>query len=140
MMQITEMRPDHIARIDVQDKQRHAVEELRSEEYFEFVSERGPCIAGEANGEVICLIGRTETDHDQWIMWAILSKQARRHLVQITRIGQVWCAMHRGPLFAFAQKDFPEAHRWLKMLGFEGMDEEVLLGPTVPAQVYKREC
>lgn len=121
MIRIVDFKPEHTACIDLQEKQREFIG-TPDENYGEALVRGGVAVTGiDEQGRVIFCAGKNRVAGNKWILWGMLSKQARHHMLQITRVGRRLIALQRGygELYAIVRSDFNEAHRWIKMLGFK---------------------
>lgn len=92
---------------------------LRDNSYGEALAKAGPCFTAESGGEVIACIGTIP----QWARyqraWALLSGDAGRSMVSLTRRIARWLRFHNdGRVDTSVHCDFPQAIRWAEMLGF----------------------
>lgn len=104
--------PDDLARIVVQPAQRDELaSELPDGHVWTFL----------AGAEVLMIIGASSEDAGRILMWSLLSETAGRHMRRVHRVAELVCdaAARSAPrIEALAKADFPQAHRWLSMLGF----------------------
>lgn len=131
---IVEFKKEHTRAIRVQPAQMR-VRMPDADELARF--ERGIAVTGLIDDRVIFCCG---THVEAWrgrpaaLLWSLLSDEAWRYLTRITRIGQRLIALHSGIMVTCVQNDFPEAQRWIKMLGFE------FLRHDEPVSHYMRYC
>jgi len=104
--------------------------------------ETGDAYTAIEGDEVLCCAGVHRLWPGRGVAWACLSKKAGKHMAAITR------AVKRGlDLFeydrieAVVSSEFPQGHRWIRMLGFEletpkGMDKYFPNGDS--AMLYAR--
>ena len=112
--------PEHGAQIDPQGKQ--AGERLGDEH-----REVGYAFTGMHDGRVIFCAGRAY-GHGAWVM---LSREAAKHMLAVTRCIKRLIYLHysnpeeaQTPMEAIVRCDFPEAHRWMGILGFKKVSED----------------
>lgn len=71
-------------------------------------------------GNVIAIIGAMETHKGVAYLWSIMSTRAGAHMTAITRFAIGWLERLGMVRYeATVLKDFKEAHRWMRMLGFK---------------------
>jgi RimJ/RimL family protein N-acetyltransferase len=71
------------------------------------------------SGDVIAIVGVMETHSRVAYLWTFMSKQAGSHMLAITRFMLKWLGgLACVRIEATVLKDFKEAHRWMRMLGF----------------------
>jgi hypothetical protein len=75
---------------------------------------------GIIDGRVIGCAGVANRWLENWIGWAYLSRDAGRHMLEITRgVRKAIPSLPRGRIEAATPMDYVEGRRWLEMLGFK---------------------
>lgn len=115
-MNIIPFKAEHLDSIRRQSMQQaHKMAEFTGEE-LESVSE---AITGMVGGQVIFCVGRCRQWEGRYILWAILSEDACKHMLAITRAVKRALLLCAGRLEIQVRSDFPEGRRWASMLGFK---------------------
>lgn len=76
------------------------------------------------------------------MLWALVSDQACKHMLFITRGVKRFIELHQGGrIETIVRSDFKQAHRWAKMLGLNWHHhEERYLPGGLDADIYVRFC
>lgn len=101
---------DHLHRIEVQDLQFGP----DNDDYLRLASR--DAVALVKDGAVMACTGKYYVKNGDAILWAMISKHANRCLLPLHREAWRQIMSHRGKLYSEAE--FPQAVRWLRMLGF----------------------
>lgn len=127
MIEVVQFEPRHVDMLRIQAKQ--AGETLFDPVIYVKV---GESFTGMLDGEVLFCAGRAYGRG----VWAMLSVNAKHHMVAITRHMKNLLSMSEPwlELEALIACDFPEARRWANMLGFWFKEYD----PTYGADVYVR--
>lgn len=115
--------PEHGEQIDLQEKQVMELPFILSGDH----AKTGYAFTGMHEGRVVFCAGRAY-GHGAW---AMLSREASKHMLAVTRCIKRLIYLHSSdpdeskiPMEAMIRNDFPEAHRWAAMLGFEKTSED----------------
>ena len=137
-MIILPFRPEHAAMIALQAKQREISGHVNGSELFA----AGPAVTGMINDRVIFCGGKAMQWEGRWILWALLSDEAKRHMVSATRCAKRFISEQvGGRVEAIVRCDFKEGHRWVKLVGLDWHHrEERFLPGGLDADVYVRFC
>jgi len=125
-MKFRALEPGDVKTIMVQEKQGHALLYL-DDDYEKDLLQSAYTVVGEHDGEIMVIFGVTEMWQGRAQAWALLSRQAGKHLKAITvRARSLLDAAPFRRIEAQCDFNFPQADRWLKMLGFqfEGVAEK----------------
>ena len=117
-MRIERFKPEHLAQLELQDSQAYFCGQIAAPEYAEsLVSPTS--FTGMVDGKVIACAGCLEVWSGRAIAWALVSKDAGQHMMQLHRAvaGYMMAAPYRR-IEAWVDDGFEAGHRWLKMLGF----------------------
>lgn len=137
-MNIVDFRPEHLTKIRVQHKQTDFEQSLQ---YGRELAVAGEAWTGLEGDEVLFCAGKVRQWQGRYVLWAVLSREARKYMTQITR------AVKRGMMLldencryeAYVQSDFIQGHRWARMVGMEWHHhEEKFLPGRIDADIYVR--
>jgi RimJ/RimL family protein N-acetyltransferase len=110
--------PAHVALIEDAGQQEWA------REYFEdsaIEAAAGDAVSIYAEGEFFGCAGVVEIHKFRALVWAILVPGHRRHWLEFNRVARAWITerLKTYPrIEAYTDPDFPQAQRWMKVLGF----------------------
>lgn len=137
-MKIVPFAPEHVMGLDLQEWQSEVVSEL-SPSYAKSLAACGPAYTGIDGDEVIFCGGCAKMWEGRHIVWSMLSKNAGKHMVAMTRAARRLIALQTGRVEAAIRSDFEQGHRWAKMCGmvFHHHEEKFLPG-GLDADVYVR--
>lgn len=129
-MKIVPYEPRHMADMKIQKAQISA---------HLAIPEVGEAITGLVNDKPVFCAGRITPWEGRHIMWAVLSEDACRHMLTITRELIYFIDLCEGRLELIVDSEFEAAHRWAKILGF-GLHhhEEMFLPNGGDADIYVR--
>lgn len=121
-MRIEELKIQHLQYIDVQDAQKHLVDNLYNEDYCKYLVENTESYAlVNDDNKVIFAGGIIRQVEGRGLMWSIFAKDSGKYFVRIVR-----AIRHILPLFKEYHRieltvapDFCQAHRFAKVIGFE---------------------
>lgn len=122
-MIVTEFEFEHFGIITLQDNQKALFSHLiKDREYSIGLKNNGPAYSmiNEDTLTNIASAGVIDASHGRGIAWALLSQDAGKHMVRLTREIKKFldnCAFSR--IETTVQGDFVEGHRWAQMLGFK---------------------
>lgn len=135
-MILLSFKAEHARSIQLQQMQSLVRSEVKPEEL-----EKTEAITGMVGDEVIFCFGRVRQWEGRWVVWAMLSNKANRHMVSITRAAKRALLVCSGRVELVVQHEFQEAHRWAHMLGFQWHHfEERFLPDEGDADIYVRYC
>lgn len=107
----------------------------------ETLPKMGEGFAGLIDDKVIFAVGRAKLWEGRYELWAMLSVDACKHMVWVTRVAKrllTLCAGERR-LEIIVKSDFEAAHRWATMLGFRlHHHEERFMPDGSDADIYVR--
>lgn len=93
---------------------------LRETGYGEALAAAGPAFTATSGGDVIACIGTIPQWTDYQRAWALLSGDAGRCMVSLTRRISRWLRFHNtGRIDTSVHCTFDQAIRWAEMLGFQ---------------------
>ena len=137
-MNIVRFCPEHLDLIDLQDAQGHMSAEIAQPGRAARLAQGGQAFTGIDGGEVVVIGGVLEQGRGRGVAWALLSRQAGRHMVAIHRAVRGYMLQSPLPrIEAFVDADFAAGVRWMTALGF------VNETPTGPMRKYTpdgRDC
>ena len=121
-MTVREARAEDFARIDLQDAQLLRAVPL-SEEVGRAVLDKSNALSILGmSGECLAISGITERDADTGVVWVLLSRQAAKHMLGVTKILKEAMQLNSAG-YKFVEtvvnSDFVAGHRWARMFGFE---------------------
>ena len=131
-MMIERFTVDHFRGMRVQERQAHTVP-LAGPEFLSGLT-KGACYSL-LDGDTVLACAGLVPEGDYWVAWAWLSEDAGRHMVTLHRAVRTALEAVRSPVFAYAEDAFPEAGRWLAMLGFRPIEGCAMPGYTL----YRRD-
>lgn len=103
----------------------------------------GPAVTGLLKGQPLFCVGKVPVWRRRWLVWALLSEDAKHHMLRITRIMLRLAELQRGTgrHEVIVSTSFKQAHRWAKMAGFAWHHhEEQFLPDGRDADIYIRFC
>lgn len=99
----------------------------------------GESITGMIGDRPIFCAGRIAQWEGRYILWAVLSEDARKHMLAVTRELMFFIELCKGRLEIIVDSKFEAAHRWAKLLGFRlHHHEEMFLPDGGDADIYVR--
>lgn len=113
----------HLDAIRLQPGQRHLMAELRDPDYAEALAIPGFAYTGMIEDKIVGCAGVLPLGHHRAMGWTLLTKIPPRAWVRMTR--QVAVALERAHqegyrrIEATVLSSFVQAHRWVRVLGFE---------------------
>lgn len=118
-MIIIPFEPEHLELIELQESQKLFKERFKNE-YASHLIDSGPCYSAIEDGIVYACAGVSIQWDNRAIVWSLLSKDVGRHFTRIHKAAfRLMDMVSIRRIEAHVDPDFPEAHRWIKMLGFE---------------------
>jgi hypothetical protein len=119
---IVKFEAEHLSRLALQDSQLSLSKELTNPEYAKMLE--GMYAYSKIDGdEVLCCAGLMQTWPGRSVGWALISRNAGKHFIEIHR--NVAAAIRMCPdrrIEIAVDSEFPQGKRWAKMLGltYEG--------------------
>lgn len=142
-MKLVDFRAEHGMAIKVQKAQAEVVTEI-TPEYCQILAHSSDrAYTGMIGDTVVFCCGRFEVWKGRYNLWALLSEDACKHMLRITRIGRRLFDLQQGSgrFEAIVRADFEQGHRWVKMLGMKlHHHEERFLPNGGDADIYVRFC
>lgn len=115
-MNIVPFKAEHIGMVDRQRfQQAHKSYELTGEQ----IEAAGDAITGLVGSTVVFCMGRCRQWEGRYILWALLSKDACKYMLPITRAAKRGLLLCEGRLELQVRSDFPAGRRWASILGFK---------------------
>jgi hypothetical protein len=118
-MNFIPFRPEHFARINLQEHQRLTLSHL-TVEWLTVLAYGGRAQSAELEGQIIASGGLVWTGPGVGFAWAALSKEAGRHFLKLHRGARRLFALEPRlkRLEAVTTVGFVQGRRWLELLGF----------------------
>lgn len=128
-MNITRFKAAHLAALELQDAQSYFGSQISTPGYAQHLESVGGGFTGLVDGRVVACAGCTEVWQGRAVAWALLSKDAGRHMMQIHRAvhGYLKAAQFRR-IEAWVDEGFGPGERWLEMMGFRRETPEPMRG------------
>jgi hypothetical protein len=104
---------------------------------------KGPAVTGMLAREPLFCFGKQEQWPGRWVVWCLLSVDARAHMLPITRIARrlLGQQLGTGRHEAVIRSDFKQGHRWAELCGMKWHHhEEMFLPGQQDADIYVRFC
>lgn len=107
--------------LDINPHPLHEIKYVNEESYKEAAEQKGS-VSIFHDGSCIACMGIITLYEGRGYIWSIMGEDAGKHMVKIHKIAtslleQIAPTMRR--IEAYVDCDFPQAIRWIKMLGFE---------------------
>lgn len=118
-MIITAFRPEHVRTLELQEAQRYFVADMSGEAYGRALAQSGQAFTALDGDRVIACSGCVEIWDNRAMAWALISKDAGRHMVGVHKAvagflaGAKWRRIE-----ATVDVGFGAGMRWMAMLGF----------------------
>lgn len=138
MIDVMDFKPEHAINMRLQKAQQIVM----TPEYASSLA-TGPAVSGILDGEVLVCIGKQKVWDDRFIIWGLLSENACKHMVAITRIARRLLLLQKGTgrHEVIVRSNFRQAHRWAELAGFRWHHhEEKFLPGGKDADIYVRHC
>lgn len=119
-MKIVAFRPEHVRALELQDAQRYFAGQLSSADYGRMLANAGQAFTALDGDRVIACSGCMEIWDNRAMAWALIAKDAGRHMVGVHKAvagflaGAKWRRIE-----ASVDVGFEPGMRWLRMLGFQ---------------------
>lgn len=136
-MIIVPFKAEHAAMIDLQEGQRKVGSEVQSKA----LELSGEAVTGMVEDRVIFCFGRVRQWEGRYILWALLSADACKHMLAITRAARraISLMVGDGRLEAIIESEFEEGRRFAKLIGLQfHHHEEAFLPSGGDADIYVR--
>ncbi len=118
-MVIVPFAPEHLDILILQPSQEH-FSSLFDKTYGPALAKAGPCFTAIENDQIIACSGVVKHWENRATAWALISKNAGPYFVRIHKAVQRFLdSTDIRRIEAYADANFDQGHRWLKMLGFE---------------------
>lgn len=119
-MRVVRFEAEHLALLELQDAQLSLSGVISEPGYAQSIAKAGQAFTALDGQTVILCAGLIEAWQGRAIAWALVSKHAGRHFFSIHRAvdGFLKQTEYRR-IEATVQADFPQAWRWIQMLGFK---------------------
>lgn len=118
-MRIERFRAAHLADLELQDAQAYFSAQMTSAEYGAMLEQAGQSFTGFAGGRVIGCAGVTEVWTGRFVAWALIAKDAGRHMVALHRaVAGFLSTLRAGRIELWVDEGFAPGMRWAEMLGF----------------------
>lgn len=119
-MRIVRFLPRHLLELRLQPAQGSLSTTIQKPEYGTALALAGPCFTILLDGRPVACAGANEFHPGRAEIWALLSRESRPLMRQMTRAAIGWfeqCSYRR--LEINVATDFDAGHRWARMLGFK---------------------
>lgn len=118
-MRVVAFRPEHVRVLELQNAQRYFAGELAGDAYGRVLASSGHAFTALDGDRVIACSGCVEIWDNRAMAWALISKDAGRHMVGVHKAvaGFLACAPWRR-IEATVDVGFEAGMRWMAMLGF----------------------
>lgn len=132
MMSIAAFKAEHLDSLVLQDAQEYFGAEISRPGYGDYLQRAGQAFTVFVDGRVIGCGGAVEIWDNRALIWALVGKEAGRHMVGIHRAvaGFLMAAPWRR-IEAAVDVGFEPGMRWLEMLGFRNET------PEFPMRAYR---
>lgn len=119
-MEIRTFQPQDLYALSLQNAQFGLHDLIQKEGYGQALAVAGPAYTATSQGEIIACIGTIPQWENYSRAWALLSGDAGRCMVSLTRGISRWLRFHNaGRVDTAVDCTFGAAIRWAEMLGFE---------------------
>lgn len=118
-MKVVAFHPDHVRALELQDAQQYFAGTLSGDEYARALAKSGAAFTALDGDRVIACSGCVEIWDNRAMAWALISKDAGRHMLGIHKAvagflsGAKWRRIE-----ATVDAGFESGMRWMGMLGF----------------------
>lgn len=130
MIQVVAFKPEHLARIQLQEAQSDMAVIISMQGYGDAIAQAGNAYTLLDGETVIICAGAVEMWADRAMMWALLSKDAGQHMRHVHRAVSGFLAQCKWRrMEAYADSEFCQGNRWLAMLGFKHEGKMRAFGP-----------
>lgn len=119
-MRIVQFEPDHLKLLLLQPSQAIMQPLLDNAEYAQSLKDAGPAYSAVDGDAVFACAGFIPQWEGRTLAWALISAEAGKHFVMITRAVKRAINLHEFRRVETAVRtDFNEGHRWAELLGFK---------------------
>ena len=118
-VRVVAFRPEHVRALELQDAQRFFSGAASGVEYGQALAQSGSAFTALDGDRVIACSGCVEIWDNRAMAWALISKDAGRHMVGIHKAvaGYLSAAKYKR-IEAWVDEGFEPGMRWLELLGF----------------------
>lgn len=118
-MNIVAFKAAHLQALELQEAQAYLSSEIATPEHGAMIESAGQSFSAVVGDKVIACSGTAEVWAGRAVAWALISKDAGRHMVGIHKAvaGYLSAAKYRR-IEAWVDEGFEPGMRWLEMLGF----------------------
>lgn len=118
-MKVIPYQPEHLETMEVQTAQEDALGHV-DRRYCEDLKGSGEAYSLEKDGTIYCCVGLVPMWHNNGLVWAFLSKDARKYMITITRVvSRLLEEKDYTRLQTHVVADFKQGSRWMEMFGFK---------------------
>jgi hypothetical protein len=120
MIRVVKMKPHHLQELRLQPMQEGLSATITDDAYAQSLAETDYAFAVLAGGKVIACAGCLEMWENRAYAWSMISKDAGPHFFGFLRVVDGF--LKQAPwrrIEAAVQSDFAQAHRMIRLLGFE---------------------
>lgn len=136
-MIIASFKPEHAALIALQNKQSEVIGAVDAQ----LLADCGVASTLIIDDEIIMCGGVVEQWQGRHVLWAMLSDKAGKYLYRATKFGRRLMETRDGRVEAIVRSDYPQAHRWVQLMGMKWHHhEERFLPGGIDADIYVRFC
>jgi hypothetical protein len=131
-MNIVAFKPEHLKQLSLQDAQEYFGAEIQREGYGEYLRDAGQAFTAIAGGRILGCGGCVEVWDNRAQIWALVAKDAGRHMVGIHRAVEGFLKQAKWRrIEAAVDAGFDEGLRWIELLGFYNET------PHAPLRAYR---
>jgi hypothetical protein len=118
-MNIVAFKAAHLQALELQDAQAYLSADIAKPEHARMIESAGHSFTAVVGDKVIACSGTAEVWAGRAVAWALISKDAGRHMVGIHKAvaGYLSAAKYKR-IEAWVDEGFEPGMRWLEMLGF----------------------
>jgi hypothetical protein len=118
-MEVRTFQPADLYAIAIQQQQESVRDAMSTPGYGEALAAAGPAFTATQDGEIMACAGVITQWHGNARAWAILSQDAGRCMLSLTRQIARWLHFNNaGRVDCAVDCEFDEAVRWVELLGF----------------------
>lgn len=119
MMRVEAYRPEHLRTLELQEAQSYFGIDTKSEDYAKALQNFGNSFTALDGDRIIACAGCVEIWDNRAMAWALVSKDAGRHMLGVHRAvsGFLMAAKWRR-VEAYVDAGFDAGMRWMDLLGF----------------------
>lgn len=118
-LDIIPFKAEHLDCLLLQPSQKVLQPTLADPEYGAMLEKGGPAYSGRCGDEIVACMGLVPQWENRALAWGLISREAGRFMVPITRaIFRTMALHHHRRIETAVACNFEEGHRWARMLGF----------------------